>query len=314
MLRCRILSICLFASVSMVANGETSLAEKTWSTKFEQAEVKARRLNLPMVIHFYANWCGPCRDMERDVLSSSTLAKQLNGRFIAVKVNVDRREDLSDRFNIEVLPTDVIVSPKGRVLSKFTGYQAKSRYITRLERVETQWSRSQPRTTTIVKNESPKPASPVSRIRIVAGRSPGYPAGNSKSAEIVPAVPRKTILGLKGYSPVYLFDNRDWQKGSERFSWEYKGIVYYMADENELAQFQSRPAKYAARLLGCDPVVLYETDRAIPGDIQFGAYYDNELYLFSSAESRKKFRKNPPRYTRTRHVLRIDQIERTRLR
>ena len=81
-----------------------------------------------------------------------------------------------------------------------------------------------------------------------------------------------------------------------------------MADANELRQFRANPERYAPKLLGCDPVLLNETDRAIAGKIDFGAYFDGELYFFVSAKSRKIFRAKPLRYTRTRHVLRVDHI------
>jgi YHS domain-containing protein len=58
-------------------------------------------------------------------------------------------------------------------------------------------------------------------------------------------------------------------------------------------------------------VALLETDRAIPGKTLYGAFYEGELYLFETVENRTRFKSSPPRYTRTRHVLKLDDIEKS---
>ena len=63
------------------------------------------------------------------------------------------------------------------------------------------------------------------------------------------------------------------------------------------------------RFLGCDPVVVWDSDRAIRGLTKFAAFYDDELYLFSTAENRDTFKAKPDTYIRTRIVLQPDEIE-----
>ena len=43
----------------------------------------------------------------------------------------------------------------------------------------------------------------------------------------------------------------------------------------------------APRLIGCDPVVFSETERAIPGSTRFGAYFEGDLFLFVSSATRE---------------------------
>ena len=107
---------------------------------------------------------------------------------------------------------------------------------------------------------------------------------------------------------------KKWIKGKKEFSHTYQDVVFYLANAEELGKFQEDAGRFAPQLLGCDPVVLWNSDRAVLGNTQYGAYFDNELYLFDSAQSRKRFKENPLRYTRTRHVLRVDRIDVTRLR
>jgi YHS domain-containing protein len=82
-----------------------------------------------------------------------------------------------------------------------------------------------------------------------------------------------------------------------------------MASVEEQQEFNENPTRYAPRFLGCDPVIVYQSDRAVLGSTKFGAFYDDELYLFVSNDNRQAFKANPDQYIRTRVVLRADQIE-----
>jgi YHS domain-containing protein len=61
--------------------------------------------------------------------------------------------------------------------------------------------------------------------------------------------------------------------------------------------------------LGCDPIVLTKEGKAIAGRIQYGAFFDQRLYLFKSQENRELFKKSPLQYIEIRSALKADQIE-----
>ena len=82
----------------------------------------------------------------------------------------------------------------------------------------------------------------------------------------------------------------------------------------ELVEFRNNPESFAPKLLGCDPVILWETDRAVAGSVEYGAFFDGELYLFKTEERRKQFKANPSRFNRLQHALKADQIEQTVMR
>ena len=314
--------IVMDAAVLLSGPDPSSKRSMAWQTDFSQAWAEARRLQRPMVIHFHAHWCAPCRRMERDVLHSREILQRLGTNFIGVKVDSDRHPVLVRKFRVQSLPCDVFVDPEGRILSRTTGYQNKSRYLARLGRVESRFAQS--RKIQIAKDDKFAPG------RTVRPKKPGLAVGQRNAKQKQPAndpsnnsvpvdnsrSPRRVELpvGLNAYSPVSLSKWRKWHKGKKQLAATYQGIVYHLASPAELREFQNDPARFAPRLLGCDPVVLWETDRAVAGSTHYGAFFDNELFLFVSAESRKRFKQNPLRFTRTRHVLRVEQIERTRLR
>ena len=307
-------AVCLLMLLGLIravpANSEW--VKHCWQTDFFHAEVEAKRLGRPLLLHFYASWCGPCQRMEREVLKDPVLLKHFGTKFVAVKIDIDKYEALVERFNIQSLPSDVLVAPDGQLLMKTTGYQSKELYLARLALVGAKFGDS--------KRSSFLPSKPLPRRDLEPtrpGRRPkiaARPTADSKRTTTsspgrnAPPQP-KVVLGLDGYSPISLWNWRQWRKGKQAFASVYKKIEYRMATAGEWEQFKAAPDHYAPRLLGCDPVVLWEADRAVPGRTRHAAYFDGGLFLFVNEENRGRFKNNPIRYSRTRHVLNIDEVQ-----
>jgi thioredoxin 2 len=80
------------------------------------AEV-AERSALPVIVDFWADWCGPCR-MVTPVLEQ--ISQDLAGRVKLVKVDVDRSPGLSERFTIKHIPT-LMMMVRGEVVAQRAG-------------------------------------------------------------------------------------------------------------------------------------------------------------------------------------------------
>ena len=76
-----------------------------------------QKTDLPVVVDFWAPWCGPCRAMAP---SFEQAAAQLKGRVVFAKVNSDDSPQLSQRFGIRSIPTMVRLQ-KGRELGRRSG-------------------------------------------------------------------------------------------------------------------------------------------------------------------------------------------------
>jgi YHS domain-containing protein len=280
-------------------------AEDVWRTSYDAALSEALATRRPLLIHFYGQQCPPCRRMEREVLHQPDVVALLKDRYVAVKIDAGSAGNaeaarLVPRFGVHGLPSDVILDPvSGKVLSQSEGFQDLSRYQTAAVRARSRFD--QLNQTVIVEQSTPKDPDALDDADPDRTSTP--------ATEVVLGEP-KPIVGLDGFSPVSLNLHRQWVVGKPEFAWEFKGLTYYLADDVELNLFRKHPERYAPRLLGCDPVALWETDRAVSGDTAFGAYYDGDLYLFQSDATRKKFKTNPPQFTRIQHVLKVDQIQR----
>lgn len=64
----------------------------------------------PMVIDFFATWCGPCKELE-PILAE--VEKNHKGDVIFKRIDVDQEADLAQEFNIQAVPTLMFVTPKG---------------------------------------------------------------------------------------------------------------------------------------------------------------------------------------------------------
>ena len=85
---------------------ESALAGHGWRASFEEAEEVAARQQVPLLVHFHAPWCGPCRQMDEHLFSLAAVQRALQNGLAAVKVDITERPDLKERFEAESIPRD----------------------------------------------------------------------------------------------------------------------------------------------------------------------------------------------------------------
>lgn len=68
-------------------------------------EREVLRSELPVLVDFFATWCGPCKTMEPEV---QAVARELEGKAKVVKVDIDRSQMLAQRLRIQSVPTTMV--------------------------------------------------------------------------------------------------------------------------------------------------------------------------------------------------------------
>lgn len=91
---------------------------KLTKDNFEQEVLKSEK---PVLVDFYADWCGPCKMMAPVV---EELAELYDGKAKVGKLNVDNNEEIAMKYGVMSIPT-LLVIKNGQVEAKMVGVQKR---------------------------------------------------------------------------------------------------------------------------------------------------------------------------------------------
>ncbi len=101
-------------------------ATTNWMESLEQAQKLSQLLNKPILVDFWATWCGPCRAMESDVWNKEEIQELIKYNYIPVKIDIDSYQSLARKYNVRKIPTILILDSWGNALYKSSGYERKN--------------------------------------------------------------------------------------------------------------------------------------------------------------------------------------------
>jgi len=104
-------------------SGATYLSSSNFEKTLKDAGEK------PVLVDFYAEWCGPCK-MAGPIIDE--LADLYKSKAVVAKLDVDQNQDIASQYGVMSIPT-VIIFKNGKEVNRQTGFAGKDGYIKMLD-------------------------------------------------------------------------------------------------------------------------------------------------------------------------------------
>jgi thioredoxin-related protein len=140
--------ILLLLPLILFSQEDTSSKGIKWTTglSWDQIKQKAKLENKYIFVDCYATWCGPCKWMDKNVLSDRQVVKSLDSAFVTLQLQMDKTSndleqtmrwygfaaDVSKEYSVEAYPTYLIFSLDGKLIHRFSGSVSKSEFMRRV--------------------------------------------------------------------------------------------------------------------------------------------------------------------------------------
>ncbi len=131
----------LLTAVPLLLHAQGVKFEENMS--WEQIKKKAEAEKKYIFVDVYTTWCGPCKQMEKDVYPNDTVGKFMNDKFISVKVQMDTTAQdneyikkwyadarkIGNDYPVSGYPTFLFLLPDGQLIHKGLGYNNASAFV-----------------------------------------------------------------------------------------------------------------------------------------------------------------------------------------
>ena len=298
-----------------------------WQWNLDTAKQLAAQSNRLVLVHFWAEWCGPCQAMEHSVFSRPDVAAAMERDYVPCRLNLDQFPSTANQYGVTKIPTDVILTPQGRMVARFVGAADVSQYLDRIGRVAATAHGDSSRVAAQI------PGGPATGP---AGPTPG-PAADAASGEFCRTnAPLSTHPQISPVNPPYagqshypeLAQGPQAQAGlaprgaqqpppdaQAQFAAQTPMGSRGTAGSPAGSQSSSPPGQPGNALLGqasprvelppgCPPlaldgycpVQLTENERWVLGDRRWGVIHEGRTYLFAGPDEQNRFLADPTRY------------------
>jgi thioredoxin-related protein len=113
------------------------------SISFQEVQEKAIKENKFIFLDCYATWCGPCKEMDKNVFVNDSIGNFFNQHFISIKVQMDKTKkdienvklwyddatSISKKYRIDRFPSYLFFSPQGNLVGQEAGFKKISEFL-----------------------------------------------------------------------------------------------------------------------------------------------------------------------------------------
>jgi len=132
-------SFALIVSMATVSaaspNNNSPSSVKFYEGDFNEALSIASSNGKLLLVDFYANWCTPCKWMEKTTFRDQGVSTLLNDNYIVYKADIDTKEGFNskEKYNVSVLPTMLIFNTKGELVERIEETMTADKFVPLLE-------------------------------------------------------------------------------------------------------------------------------------------------------------------------------------
>ena len=109
--------------------------EIAWTKDYDAAVRRAASANCVLLLHFYGDYCPPCKLLDKKTFHDPSLVAAINENVVAVKINAEKRKDLATKYNVNRWPTDVYLYSNGDELYRGVSDQDPTVYTKKIQRI-----------------------------------------------------------------------------------------------------------------------------------------------------------------------------------
>ncbi len=303
----RLLSLAAVAVASSSAMGEIA-----WREDLQKAHAEATASGKPLLLHFYGDNCPWCDKLDSGAFTTAEVGNAIKQSFIPVKVHTGKNPNLVQMFKVKQIPTDVVVTTNGQVLSHGTSKQQPADFVAVLAQAVKSVPAGTAPSQAIAANTQPATvASQPQQLAVDASQAtpPNFAnAGpTTNPTQVQPAVGAAATnnftipVGFTGGATGQLTGVR-----TEGMTLGTPEQVAASAPKSALSApsapkpdttGQPKASQPDLALEGYCPVTLVDEVRWEEGNPKHGVIHLGKLYLFSSDSAMRTFLANPEPYT-----------------
>ncbi len=97
-------------------------------TSWDEVLKKAEKLNRPVFVDVYTDWCGPCKIMDKEIFTKDSVGLFFNEHFLSVKINAEKGMGVSftETNHVNAFPSFFFFSPEGEILLAGLGFMPEA--------------------------------------------------------------------------------------------------------------------------------------------------------------------------------------------